>query len=85
VRGISAPAQPDQAERRFTTAELETAANRADDDILERLDATDEGQRDLVNLVVNTAAVYLDDPEANLDDAIRASYQLEPREVGTPT
>lgn len=78
---MSAPTQPDQAERRFTEAELESAANRAGDDILERIDASDEGQRDLVNLVVNATAVYLGDPEATLDDAIRASYPLEPEEV----
>lgn len=78
---MRAPAQPEQAERRFTAAELATAANRAADDILERIDADDEGERDLVNLVVNATAVYLDDPEATLDDAIRTSYQLEPEEV----
>lgn len=78
---MSAPAHPDQAGRRFSTAELASAANRAAEDILERVDASDEGQRDLVNLVVNTTAAYLEDPEASLDDAIRARYQLEPGEV----
>jgi len=78
---MSVPAKPDTAEPRFTSAEIDAAANRAVEDILARIQAGDEGQRDLLNLLVNTTGVYLDDPEATLDDAIRASYQREPAEV----
>lgn len=68
-------------ERQFSESELAQAANRAAEDILTRIDAGDEGERDLVNLQINATGVYLRDPNATLDDAIRECYQLEPDEV----
>jgi hypothetical protein len=81
VRGVSAPAQPGRSERRFTGTEIEVAANHAAEDILTRVKAGDEGQRDLLNLQINATAEYLRDPTTTLDDMIRACYQREPGDV----
>jgi hypothetical protein len=65
----------------FTENQLDAAANRAADDILAATGAGDEGPRDLVNLVVNTTAHCLRQPDATLEEAIRASCQRDLAEV----
>jgi hypothetical protein len=70
---LSSTPQPDDV-RPFAAQELNAAANRAADDILAALSATDEGPRDLVNLVVNATAYYVAHPGATLSEAIEASY-----------
>jgi hypothetical protein len=78
---VSAPSETRRAERRFTESELAQASNRAAEHILTRINAGDEGERDLLNLQINTTGVYLRDPDATLDNAIRRCYQREPDEV----
>ncbi len=65
----------------FTDEELSTAANRAAEEILEAIDAPDEGPRDLVNLLVNVTGHYLANPAATLTDAIEANYGEPAAEV----
>lgn len=55
--------------------------NRAANDVIEALDLPDEGKRDVINLVVNTTAHYLDYPEATLDEAIEDGYGEDPAVV----
>lgn len=57
------------------------ALNRAADDILEAIDAPDEGARDLANLLVNVTVAYLDGSASTLTQAIEQSYDADPEEV----
>lgn len=61
-------------EPQFSDREISVAANRAADDILDAIDAGDEGQRDLANLLVNTTLFYLTYPKGTLTEAIEAAY-----------
>lgn len=65
------------AARIYSGQAVQVALNRAADDVLEAIDAPDEGKRDVANLVVNAAMHYLDKPEASLADAIVAEYGVE--------
>jgi hypothetical protein len=56
--------------------------NRAADDVLEAINAPDEGTRDAVNLVVNAAMTYLGTPDATLQDAIDSNYQFDEDDGG---
>ena len=56
--------------------------NRAANDILEALEPLpDTGVRDIINLMVNTTAHYLDFPDATLAEAIEATYNEDPETV----
>lgn len=60
--------------------EIEGALNAAADDVLGAVDSHGEQITDIVNLVVNAAQHYLDNPR-DLDEAIHANYdasQLQP-------
>jgi hypothetical protein len=74
LRGEDSTAGPDDSQPLFTERELDGAANRAADEILDAIGATDEGQRDLANLLVNTTAFYLTHPNATLNEAIENAY-----------
>jgi hypothetical protein len=65
-----------------TAEEVSAAANRAADDVLEAIDAPDEGVRDAINLVVNATLTYLKSPDATLEEAIAANYKLEEDDEG---
>jgi hypothetical protein len=60
-----------------TRDEVLAAMNRAADDVLSAIAAPDEGTRDAVNLVVNAATTYLENPDATLDEAIEENYTLD--------
>lgn len=66
----------------YTREQITTAFNRAADEILEATGAPDTGIRDAVNLVVNAGVTYLASPEASLQDAIDACYDLDEDEDG---
>lgn len=66
----------------YSREQVSVAMNRAADDVLEAIDAPDEGTRDAVNLVVNAAMTYLEKPGATLTDAITENYSIEPGEEG---
>jgi hypothetical protein len=74
------PYEPSTA-KTFAAEQLNTAANRAANEILEAIKAPDEGVRDAINLVVNATAYFLEHPDATLTDAIRANYDESPWEV----
>lgn len=58
------------------------ALSRAADDVIEAIDAPEEGKRDVANLIVNATAHYLDNPWATLQEAIEAAdYDAAPDEV----
>jgi hypothetical protein len=65
-----------------TAEEVSAAANRAADDVLEAIDAPDEGVRDAINLVVNATLTYLKSPDATLEEAIAANYKLDEGDEG---
>lgn len=66
-------------ERRPGHGTVEATVNRAANDVLDAVAATDS-QRDLVNLVVNAVLSYLDGAD-DLDDAIAACYDQDPDTV----
>ena len=70
-----------RAADKTAAAELTSALNRAADDVLEAIDAPDEGVRDAINLVINAAAHYARHPGADLAAAITANYQEDPETV----
>jgi hypothetical protein len=74
------PYTPSKA-RTFTAEQLNTAANRAANEILEAIDAPEEGVRDALNLQVNATAYFLEHPDATLADAITANYSERPEAV----
>lgn len=71
----------DESQGLYTSAQVSAALNRAADNILEAIDAEEEGKRDVVNLLVNAGLFYLDNPEGTLAEAIFANYQLDAEEV----
>jgi hypothetical protein len=61
----------------FTEQQVINALNRAADDILDAVEAGDEGARDALNLVVNSAAAYLRGSAADLQDVVQQSYDAD--------
>ncbi len=53
------------------------ALNAAADDILDAVDAPDEGLRDGLNLLVNAAGYHLDHPNAELADVVADNYSTD--------
>jgi hypothetical protein len=68
-----APA-PKPARAIFTRQEVSDALNRAADDILDEVDAGDEGLRDGLNLMVNATVSYLVGEANNLWDVVESNY-----------
>ena len=58
----------------FTEQQVVDALNAAADDILDAVDAGDEGLRDGLNLMVNATIAYLRGDASDLDDVAEASY-----------
>ncbi|GAA0911569.1 hypothetical protein [Virgisporangium aurantiacum] len=58
----------------FTEEQVLDALNEAADDILEAVEARDEGLRDGINLMVNATIAYLRGTASDLDDVAEASY-----------
>ena len=67
---------------RYLGAEVCDAFNRAADEVLNAIDAPDEGARDAINLVVNAGLHFLRDANATLADAIAANYHVNPGDDG---
>lgn len=67
----------------YTAVEdVETALNRACDDIIAAADLPDTGARDALNLLVNAAIAYVHDPNAStLGDVAEAAYGLPLDEI----
>ena len=58
----------------ITTEDVRRALNQAADDILEALEAGDEGIRDVVNLMVNASFAYLTGAAQDLAGVVGDSY-----------
>ena len=54
--------------------EVVAALNKAADEVLEAVGASDEGVRDVVNLVVNAGVHYLERPEDSLEAVAADEY-----------
>jgi hypothetical protein len=58
----------------FTEQQVLDALNAAADDILDAVDAGDEGLRDGINLMVNATLAYLRGEASDLHDVVEGSY-----------
>jgi hypothetical protein len=58
----------------FTAQQVLDALNSAADDILDAVDAGDEGLRDGINLMVNATIAYLRGEASDLHDVAQGSY-----------
>lgn len=65
----------------FTEEAVSAALNSACDDVLDAIDAEDEGTRDALNLLVNVAMQYLTGQSDNVQQAIDNTYDEDPAEV----
>lgn len=70
---------------RYTANEISDATNKAATALNDWLgfDGTDEGPRDLINLVVNVSLEFLSNPGGTVEDAIRNNYGSG--DTGDPT
>jgi hypothetical protein len=64
------------------TERIAAAFNRAADEITVECDLPDEGVRDAMNLLINAGLHYFNHPNATLDAAIEANYQLDDPQSG---
>ncbi|MCX2949923.1 hypothetical protein [Lentzea sp. NEAU-D7] len=64
----------------YTRDQVLAAVNNGSDLVRTALELGDRDD-DLLNLVVNTVMSVLDDPETDLDSAIRENYETDPSEV----
>lgn len=62
---------------RHTTEDVLAAVNRAADDILEAIDAGDEGVRDALNLMVNATMAYLTGEADDLKKVVETGYSAD--------
>jgi hypothetical protein len=65
---------PSGAPATFTDGDVLTALNEAADDILDAVDAGDEGLRDALNLMINATIAYLRGEARGLRQAVEHSY-----------
>ena len=66
----------------YTHEQVANALNAAADDILEAVDAGDEGLRDALNLMVNAVGHYLANPtERTLEHVVDDGYDADLDEV----
>jgi hypothetical protein len=72
---------PEPAPAVFTREEVTQALNQAADDILDAVDAGDEGLRDGLNLLVNASVAYLAGEADNLQDVVEGNYGDEDYET----
>jgi DNA-binding transcriptional ArsR family regulator len=65
----------------YMDEQVSVAYNKAADEVLEAIDAPDEGVRDAINLIVNAGAFFLKQPDAHLPEAIKDAYQEDAQTV----
>jgi hypothetical protein len=75
-RPATAPTRP-----MFSAEAVQTAVNRAADDILDAVDASDTGLRDGLNLLVNAAVAYLTGEADDLPAVVAQGYDATYDEV----
>lgn len=61
----------------FTEQQVAAALNHAADDILDAVDAGDEGLRDGLNLLVNATVAYLTGRAQNLQEVVGQGYDAD--------
>jgi hypothetical protein len=66
---------------RYMDEQVSEAYNKAADEVLEAIDAPDEGVRDAINLIVNAGAFFLKQPDGQLTEAIEDAYQEDAETV----
>lgn len=66
----ASPAPPDM----FTEQQVASALNGAADDILDAVDAGDDGLRDAINLIVNATIAYLTGQADDLQEVVAHNY-----------
>jgi hypothetical protein len=71
---IDGDPNPEPAQVVFSQEEVSDALNQAADDILDAVDAGDEGLRDGLNLMVNATLSYLAGEADNLQDVVESNY-----------
>ncbi len=69
------PVEPGQVT--FTEQQVLYALNKAADDILDAVNAGDEGLRDAMNLIVNAAADYLTGHARTLQEVVARDYDAD--------
>ena len=65
----------------YSTDQIAAALNKAADDILEAVDADDEGLRDALNLVVNATMDYLTGDADTLEKVAEINYDADLFEI----
>lgn len=65
----------------YSTDQIAAALNKAADDILEAVDADDEGLRDALNLVVNATMDYLTGDAETLEKVAEINYDADLFEI----
>ena len=65
----------------FTEQQVGDALNNAADDILNAVDAGEQGLRDALNLIVNAAVAYLTGRAQNLQQVVEQGYDAGYEEV----
>lgn len=65
----------------YNTDQIAAALNKAADDILEAVDADDEGLRDALNLVVNATMDYLTGDADTLEKVAEINYDADLFEI----
>lgn len=65
----------------FSEAQLGDALNQAADDILDAVEAGDEGLRDALNLMVNAVMEYLTGRASSLAEVVDSNYEADYRTV----
>jgi hypothetical protein len=61
----------------FNAQQVTDAVNRAANDILDAVDAGDEGLRDAMNLIVNATVAYLTGQAQNLEEVVQQGYEAD--------
>jgi hypothetical protein len=74
---IDGDPNPEPAPVVFSQEEVSDALNHAADDILNAVDAGDEGLRDGLNLMVNATLSYLAGEADSLQDVVESNYDDE--------
>jgi len=61
----------------FSAQQVTDAVNHAADDILDAVDAGDEGLRDAMNLMVNATVAYVTGQAQNLAEVVQQGYDAD--------
>ena len=68
---------PEPAPTMFTEQQVADAVNHAADDILDTVEAGDDGLRDAMNLIVNATLAYLTGQAQNLQHVVEQGYEAD--------